>query len=158
MIHGFLVLADSVSTDTSSGKVHMLGAGWSLTGPMVPPSAVAGFLRIPWDEAGRQVQFRLHLVDQDREPVKLLHDDGQSRAIVFEGALSLQNAQPADELSKNLPVNVSFGLSIPPLPLPAGQVYQWMFDIGETEVAAVQFAVRSQDVTVADEPHSGEPE
>ncbi|MEV0232175.1 hypothetical protein [Nonomuraea sp. NPDC050786] len=64
----------------------------------------------------------------------------------------------SDELSKNLPVTVTFGLSIPPLPLPAGQVYEWIFDIGETEVAAVQFAVRSQDVMVSDEPHSGEPE
>jgi hypothetical protein len=158
VIHGFLVLADSASTDASSGKVHMLGAGWSLTGPKVPPSAVAGFLRIPWDEAGEEIRFRLRLVDEDREAVKLLNEDGQSLTIQFVGSLGLPNAQPADEISKKVPLNVSFGLSISPLPLPVGRVYEWIFDVGETEVAAVQFAVRSQDVTAADEPDSGEPE
>jgi hypothetical protein len=142
VIEGFLVLADSAAPDTS-GKVHMLGAGWSLTGPTVPPSAVAGFLRIPWEEAGEQIRFRLRLVDEDREGVKIPHEDGENRAIEFEGTLALQSAQPADEITKKVPLNLSFAVSVPPLPLPTGRAYEWVFDVGDTEVATVHFAVRS---------------
>ncbi|MER6581828.1 hypothetical protein [Nonomuraea sp. NPDC001023] len=143
MIQGFLVLADSATTDQTTGKVHMLGAGWSLTGPVVPPSAVAGFLRVPWDEVEGQVQFRLLLVDENREGVKVLHDDGENRAIGSEGVISLLNARPTDEIAKGMPLNLSFAVSVPPLPLPGGHTYEWILEIGDSEVASVSFGVRS---------------
>ncbi|MCK2218124.1 hypothetical protein MF672_030690 [Actinomadura sp. ATCC 31491] len=152
MIDGFLVLADSASTDKGSGKVHMLGAGWSLTGPKVPPSAVAGFLRIPWDEVGDQIKFRLRLLTRDREEVRVLDETGQNRAPQFEGILALQQVQPADELSRQIPLNLSFALSIPPLPLLAGRVYQWALDVGGIEVATVDFAVRPESLASDESP------
>ncbi|MFB4277645.1 hypothetical protein ACBJ59_20305 [Nonomuraea sp. MTCD27] len=144
MIEGFLVLADSATTDKSSGKVHMLGAGWSVTGPAIPPSAVSGFLRVPWDEAGEALRFRLRLVDEDRNGVKVLHGDGETRAVGFEGTLELRDAEPPDEIMEQVPMNLSFAISVPSLPLPAGRVYEWLFDVEDTEVASVRFAVRAE--------------
>ncbi|MGW3344515.1 DUF6941 family protein [Nonomuraea rubra] len=142
-MEGFLVLADSATTDKASGKVHMLGAGWSLTGPTIPPSAITGFLRIPWDEAGENMRFRLRLVDHDREGVKLAHTDGETRAVGFEGSLGSRNPSEPDEVTKQVPMNLSFAISVPPLPLPAGRVYEWLFEIEDVEVASVRFAVRA---------------
>ncbi|MGR6922285.1 DUF6941 family protein [[Actinomadura] parvosata] len=142
-MEGFLVLADSATTDEDSGKVHMLGAGWSLTGPAVPPSAIAGFLRIPWDEAGQDLRFRLRLLDHDRKEVKLAHADGDTRAVGFEGALGLRHPPKPDEVTKRVPMNLSFAVPVPSLPLTAGRVYEWLLEVEEVEVASVCFAVRA---------------
>ncbi|MET8865787.1 hypothetical protein ABZW11_22855 [Nonomuraea sp. NPDC004580] len=142
MIEGFLVLADSATTDATSGKVHMLGAGWSLTGPAIPPSAVTGFLRLPWEEAGEGMRFRLRLVGKDQAEVKVLHEDGECRAVAFEGTLGLPDVQSTDELTKQVPMNLCFAIPVPPLPLPAGHVYEWIFDVEGLKVASVRFAVR----------------
>lgn len=143
MIEGFLLLADSATTDTASGKVHILGAGWSLTGPAIPPSAVTGFLRVPWEETGEERRFRLRLVGEDQEEITVVHEDGESRAVAFEGALGLPDAQTADEFAKQVPMSLSFAIPVPSLPLPAGHVYEWIFDVEGVKVASVRFAVRS---------------
>ena len=33
-----LVLCDYAAQDVLSGKVHLMGAGWSMTGPCLPPT------------------------------------------------------------------------------------------------------------------------
>lgn len=142
MIEGFLVLADSATTDRASGKIHMLGAGWSLTGPAVPPSAIAGFLRIPWGEASEQVRFRLHLIDEEGEPVKIPQGDGGDLPIGFEGTLALNDAQADHEEAKWVPMNLSFSVSLPPLPLTTGHPYEWIFEVEGSRVASVRFVVR----------------
>ncbi|MEO3804911.1 hypothetical protein [Nonomuraea sp. B1E8] len=144
MIEAFLVLADSATTDRASGKVHMLGAGWSLTGPAIPPSAITGFLRIPWNEAGDEVRFRLQLLDDAHQAVTLLHDEADTRPVRYEGTVALRNAQPADEVMWQVPMNLSFAISIPPLPLASGRTYEWMLEVEDVEVASVRFAVRPE--------------
>ena len=42
-----LMLADSAQE--VGGKLYILGGGWSVTGPVVPPSAVAIKIDVPWD-------------------------------------------------------------------------------------------------------------
>lgn len=46
MMRASIVLADFAETDPG-GKVHILGAGWSVIGPQPSPQAVAGFLQVP---------------------------------------------------------------------------------------------------------------
>jgi hypothetical protein len=45
-----LILCDYAVADPA-GKVHMLGAGWSLTSSPTPPHAVVVLMKIPWDRA-----------------------------------------------------------------------------------------------------------
>jgi hypothetical protein len=141
-MQGFLVLADSANTDRTTGKVHLLGAGWSLTGPPVPPFAIAGFLRIPWDEAKEDLSFRLQLVDEHRTKIELPRADGESRSVRFEGKLGLVEAQPDEDVTREVPMNLSFSLNIPPLPLSPGRTYEWVLEISGVEVASVRFGVR----------------
>ncbi|MFI6296896.1 DUF6941 family protein [Nonomuraea sp. NPDC050790] len=145
MIEGFLVLADSATTDPGSGKVHMLGGGWSITGPVVPPAAIVGFLRIPWDEADGNVAFKLRLIDDNGRPVEAAGVDGAPRPISFQGELALTAAQPAGEEAKGVPMNLSFSLTLPPLPLSPGRVYEWLFETEDTVVASVAFAMRKSE-------------
>ena len=43
-----LILCDAAQAE--SGKVHMLGAGWSITGSPSAPHAVAVLIKVPWIE------------------------------------------------------------------------------------------------------------
>ncbi|NUW46223.1 hypothetical protein [Nonomuraea rhodomycinica] len=147
-MEAFLVLADSGNTDQATGKVHLLGAGWSLTGPVVPPSAVAGFLRIPWNDVKEDFTFRLRLVDDARNPVEIPLADGQAKPVGFEGGLDVGFDQPQEDVARRIPMNLSFSLNIPPLPLVPGRVYEWILDVGEVEVASVRFGVRPETATV----------
>ncbi|MFI6595043.1 DUF6941 family protein [Nonomuraea sp. NPDC050536] len=144
MIEGFLLLADAATTDVASGKVNMLGAGWSLTGPAVPPGAIAGFLRVPWDEAKEQIQFALRLADEGREDVRIPIADGETRAVGFQGNLALQDGEQDGTSNARVPMNVSFSISLPPLPLTPGHAYEWILEVGGEEVATVRFAVRPE--------------
>ena len=58
-----IILADFAETDPG-GKVHILGAGWSVTGPQPGPQAVVGFLQVPPEQAGAAILFTLRLTDQ----------------------------------------------------------------------------------------------
>ncbi|TQM77747.1 hypothetical protein FHX40_4518 [Thermopolyspora flexuosa] len=61
-------MSDAAQID-ASGKVGLLGAGWTITGPNVPPMAVTVFLRVPWEEAGQRRTFRIRLLDEEDQPV-----------------------------------------------------------------------------------------
>src|ERR1700709_1063086 len=67
-VHATLILCDAAQSD-SSGKLHMLGAGWSVTGTPTPPAAVAILMKIPWDRANEKLLLTLRLEDADGQPV-----------------------------------------------------------------------------------------
>ncbi len=146
-MEGFLVLADSGSTDQASGKVNLLGAGWSLTGPVVPPSVVAGFLRISWEDVKEDLTFHLRLVDESRNPVQVPQAEEKPRLVGFKGKIGFGDAQPTDGVGLQIPMNLSFSLSIPPLPLTPGNAYEWILEVGDAEVASVRFGVRPERAT-----------
>jgi len=41
------------------GKLYILGGGWSVTGPDVPPMALAIKLDVPWSDANASHDFVL---------------------------------------------------------------------------------------------------
>ncbi|MEV5499809.1 hypothetical protein AB0M50_30855 [Nonomuraea fuscirosea] len=140
-MQGFLVLSDAASTDAASGKINLLGAGWSVTGPAVPMSAVAGFLRVPWEKATRKIRFALRLLDEEGVPVRPFTDsDGP---LVFSGEIT-PDPDHLEPIATRVPFNLSFAIPIPPLPLETGRVYEWVMEAEETRVASVHFAVRAE--------------
>ena len=72
-----MLLADAAQE--VNGKLYVLGGGWSVTGPDLPPMAIAIKLDVPWSEANTQHAFSLELVDQDGRPVPA-GDSGGVRA------------------------------------------------------------------------------
>ena len=62
-----MLLADAAQE--VNGKLYVLGGGWSVTGPDLPPMAIAIKLDVPWSAANAQHAFILELVDEDGRAV-----------------------------------------------------------------------------------------
>src|SRR5215204_2067305 len=65
-----VILCDAAVADPN-GKLHMLGAGWSLTGSPTTPHAVALMIKVPWDRTNQKLPLTLQLLDADGTPVRL---------------------------------------------------------------------------------------
>ncbi|WP_062345957.1 hypothetical protein [Herbidospora yilanensis] len=141
-MEAFLLLADAANSDTSSSKVNMLGAGWSITGPAPQAAAITGFLRVAWDEARDDISFTLRLFDGAGESVRPFADN--DRPLHFKGTFTLPDDEPADSTAKQIPLNFAFSIAIPPLPLQPGGVYRWVLEAQGADVAWVAFAVRPE--------------
>lgn len=131
-----LILCDAAQADPS-GKVHMLGAGWSLTGSPTAPQAVAALIKIPWDRANEKVPFLIRLVDSDGQPVLLETDNGSS-GIGHGGAFEV--GRPPG-LTPGTAIDHAFTINVPSLPLNPGR-YQWRLEIAD-QVFATTFEVRA---------------
>ncbi|WP_433254013.1 DUF6941 family protein [Streptosporangium sp. CA-135522] len=141
-MQGFLVLCDSASTDRATGKISMLGAGWSLTGPELPSTAIAGFLRVPWNEARTDHTFTLGLAGEDGEPV-MVSAAGRERPLRFSGQLAVNPADTElDELARSLDIHSSFAISVHSLSLAPGR-YTWALEVDGEDLASVTFGVRA---------------
>lgn len=53
----------------ADGKLYISGGGWSFTGPVPSPSAIAIKIDVPWDRTNDQIHLLLRLLGQDGEPV-----------------------------------------------------------------------------------------
>jgi hypothetical protein len=134
-----MLLADAAQE--AAGKLYILGGGWSVTGPQMPPMAIALKIDVPWTEANRRHQWELVLTDDDGQPVMLPAPDGIEQRLTVGGDFEVgrpPGVAPGSDI--DLPVAVTVG----PLPLPPGRRYAWRLSIdGETHDEWVRvFAVR----------------
>jgi hypothetical protein len=83
-----LVLCDFAETD-SSGKVHMLGAGWSFMGPDAAPQAVVGFIQVPPDRLGSPIPVTVRLLDSAHQVVEVPGAAGLQR-LEISGQIEMQ--------------------------------------------------------------------
>jgi len=119
-----LILCDAAQAD-QAGKVHMLGAGWSITG--TPTShAVAVLIKVPWDRANQKLPMRLQLLDSDGHPVLLPSPNG---ATTIEQAGDIEVGRPAGVAAGSM-LDAAFALNVPPLPLAPGR-YEWRLELAE---------------------------
>lgn len=134
-----MILCDAAQSD-ASGKLHMLGAGWSITSSPTAPQAVAVLIKVPWDRTNQLLQLRLQLFDADGHPVLLPSAVGQEPILVES---TLEVGRPPG-VPAGSPIAASFALNVQPMPLPPGR-YDWRLDLaGETFSAS--FLVRSPQV------------
>jgi hypothetical protein len=130
-----LLLCDAAVADPS-GKLHMLGAGWSITGSPTSPQAVAVLLKIPWDRANQRLALVLRLVDSDGRPVALATPDG-AQEVTMGG--EIEAGRPPG-VPPGSPLDAALAFSVPSLPLPPGR-YQWRLDVADdTFTASFQVA------------------
>jgi hypothetical protein len=124
-IEAQLILCDAAQADSISGKVHMLGAGWSLTRAPVT-HAVVVLAKIPWDRTNQKIPLTLTLRDQDGTAVSFDTDDGP-RAVSARGEIEV--GRPVG-IPAGSPIDASYALNVAPLPLAPGR-YEWHLEIAE---------------------------
>jgi hypothetical protein len=134
-----LVLGDFAETDASSGKVHVLGAGWSLTGPSPSPQAVVAFLKVPADRVGAPIPFTLRLIDKARQVIEVPGLGGLQR-LEISGQVELQ---VPDGWDGSTDLSSSFAVNIGVIPLKPGGYYTWVVEVDDKELASADFFVRS---------------
>jgi hypothetical protein len=133
-----LILCDYAAQDTAGGKVHLMGAGWSVTGPMPAAHAVAAFVKVGWDEANEKHPLALRLVDSDSQVITIPGPVGQQR-IEFPG--NLEVPRPAG-IPHGSEIDATFVVNVGPLPLTPGQRYRWELEIDGKRQASEPFLVR----------------
>jgi hypothetical protein len=129
-----LILCDAAQADPS-GKVHMLGAGWSMT--RSPTShAVAVLMKVPWDRANEKIKLTIELLTEDGRPVQLRGPTGEQTGLKAEAEIEV--GRPAGVAHGSL-LDAAFALNVPPLPLLPGR-YEWRLEI-DTSTPAAGFTV-----------------
>lgn len=116
-----MLLADAAQE--VNGKLYVLGGGWSVTGPDMPPMAIAIKLDVPWSAANQRHDFALDLVDQDGRPVPAGEDGGVRVQGTFEVGRPVGLAHGSD-------IDFAFVVNIPPFPVPPGR-YSWRLSIDD---------------------------
>jgi len=123
-----MLLCDAAQV--AEGKLFVLGGGWSITGATMGPSAIALKLEVPWDQTNVAHHWELYLVDADGRPVTIDTDDGQ-QAIEVRGDFEV--GRPPG-LPTGAPLDVPIAVNLPPLPVQAGERYEWRLTVdGESD-------------------------
>lgn len=118
-----MLLADAAQE--VNGKLYVLGGGWSVTGPDVPPMSLAIKLDVPWSAANESHRFEIVLIDEDGRPVSANGGSGVRVDGTFEVGRPAGTPAGSD-------IDFAFAVNVPPFPLPPGR-YAWALSIdGET--------------------------
>lgn len=130
-----LMLCDSAQA--VGGKLYILGGGWSITGPMPAPSAVALYLQIPWDAANDQHEFTLELLDSDGGPIT----DPEGNPVQVTGQVEV--GRPPG-LKRGTPIDFPMAINVPPLELEPNSRFEWKLKINgqQQEDWSVAFSTR----------------
>jgi hypothetical protein len=130
-----LILCDAASND-ANGKVHMLGAGWSITRTPTTPHAVVAMVGFPASEIpdDGSLPITLCLYGPDDQPVVARAGDAEL-TLRSEGILTVGNPLVDADVAADAPIKAVYSLSVAPLPLPPGQ-YRWSITVGDIEAEA----------------------
>lgn len=131
-----VILCDAAVADLG-GKLHMLGAGWSVTSSPTAPQAVALLIKVPWDRANQRMKLALKLLDPDGHPVQLPGGDGQLLTVGHEG--EIEAGRPPGVAPGSM-LDAALAISIPSMPLAPGR-YEWRLDLADQTISE-SFTVR----------------
>jgi hypothetical protein len=123
-----------------SGKLYIMGGGWSITGPQPSPCAIAIKVEVPWTQTNQDHEFRLELLEDGHLPVTVPTPTGDS-PLLING--KFQVGRPAG-LAPGTPLDVPLAVNLPPIPLKPGNRYIWKLIINNEETGRVAFSTRSE--------------
>lgn len=132
-----LVLCDFAEADPS-GKVHILGAGWSLIGPGSSPQAVVAFVQVPASRLGSPIPITVRLLDPAGQVVEAPGLGGMQR-IEISGQIEIREPDSWDPASG---LRASFAVNIGIVPLQPATAYTWHLEVDGKEEATAGFYVR----------------
>ncbi|MEV6860951.1 hypothetical protein AB0M44_08095 [Streptosporangium subroseum] len=122
----------------------MLGAGWTVTGPKVPPFSVVVFFQVPWKEAAGRRAFAIRLLDDDDKPV-VLAESREGKPVAFTGNLQLNPDSPLlEESAKRVDIHSAFAVNAPNLSIVSGERYRWVVEVDGEEIGSTAFVVRPE--------------
>ena len=130
-----VILCDAAQADPS-GKLHMLGAGWTIMiGAPTAPHAVALMVQVPWDRANEPIPVLLELLDADGQPVQMPLSAADAQPVRQETELEV--GRPP-RVARGSTLSAVFALNVGPLPLSPGR-YEWRATVaGDTEAESFQ--------------------
>lgn len=138
-----VLLADFAQVDPS-GKVGVLGLGWSITATPTPPHAVIVLLKVGWTETNKPHQLQLSLLTADGQHAVSAPTPFGEQPLKVEGTFEV--GRPAglpegSEVEHNFAINIGAGI-----PLTSSR-YEWRLTIDgvEKEDWTAPFFVRSND-------------
>jgi len=134
-----LLLADAATI--ADGKLYILGAGWSITGPGSLPSAVVLIVDFIPPRVDEKHDCEVMLVDPQGKPAVLGAARGVPDIIRFTLSIEENTQQTEPGTSSYLHV-----MTIPALPLIPGSKYAWRLTVNGEERPewTRQFSVRSE--------------
>jgi hypothetical protein len=136
-----MMLADAVQV--ADGKLFILGGGWTVTGPLPTPSAIAVRVEVDAHQFGKSHHWELFLEDADGHLVQFDTPEGMT-SIEVRGDFSVPEG--ADMLP-GAPVAVPIVVNFPPLPLaPAGR-YVWRFTVNGESLPGATAAFSTRPLT-----------
>jgi hypothetical protein len=136
-----MMLADYAQV--ADGKLTIVGGGWSVTGPMQVPFAIAMLFEVPWDRANVMHRFRLDLVDADGHVVFAPTEEGEE-PVVIEG--EFEAGRPPG-MKPGTPLDVPIAINLPGPPVEPGGRFEWRLTVnGEAEADwRLPFSTRAED-------------
>ena len=151
-----LILCDYAAQDAPGGKAHLMGAGWSVTGPMPTPHGLVAFIKVGWTEANEQHKLILRMVDSDGNVVSIPGPAGQ-QMLLFPG--NLEVGRPAG-VPHGSEIDATLVLNIGPVQLMPGQRYAWQLEVDDEVLATEGFLVRAlpPQLKLPTAPPDAEPE
>jgi len=108
-----------------SGKLYILGGGWSIIGPEPTQMAIAIKVEVPWTEANQRHTLQLVLVDEDGHPVGFPTPAGTQ---TVELSLDFGVDRPPG-LKPGTPLDVPLAINLSPFPLAPDRRYVWRCSI-----------------------------
>ncbi|MCX5794503.1 MAG: hypothetical protein NTY77_03285 [Elusimicrobia bacterium] len=108
-----------------NGKLYIMGGGWSLTGPVPNPSAIAIKIEVPWNETNRKHALKLELVDSDYHPVMVATPAGNAPLAI---TADFEVGRPAGMI-QGTPIDVPIAFNLAPIPLEPGKRFVWKLSI-----------------------------
>jgi hypothetical protein len=107
------------------GKLYIMGGGWSVTGPMPSPSAIAVKIEVPWNETNRPHEFKIELMDSDYKPVLVPTPAGNAPLII---GGKFEVGRPVGAIA-GAPIDAPIAVNIGPIPLPPASRFVWKLGI-----------------------------
>jgi hypothetical protein len=138
-MRAYIVLCDFAEQDPT-GKIHILGAGWSQTGPAPSPHGVVVFFKMPSNRKHPTIPVQLRMMNDRGSVVEIPGPAGIQRLDIA-GQIELQgpNVDPEDSFE----MEVAFTVNLNAMLLPAGR-YTWVAEVDGKEVATTDFIFRSE--------------
>lgn len=137
-----MILCDAAQADAATGKLHMLGAGWTWITTPLPPHAVAVMVQVPWDRTNERMALELDLLTADGVPVVQPGPTGPDPVRV---RAEMEAGRPAG-IDRGSPISLVFAVNVGPLQLLPGR-HEWRATIdGQTFAESFQVVARPPGV------------
>jgi len=116
----------------SDGKLDIIGAGWTITGPGPSQIGIGILLSVPWDQTNVKHHFTLDLLDADGSAV--VGADGNEVLFHFEGDFEV--GRPAG-VKPGTAQDGAVAVNLNGIPIPSGGRYEFRLVVDGDEDTGV---------------------